>query len=114
VLIQTGRRRAKTDNIDVAQLLRSLMAYLRGAPKVWSVLRVASGAEESAAPATCQCCKSSGSVFALHRPLISQHSHRPVTPEVVGQVTRSSSNHGLLAWIAAKHLRRKDQSFCMT
>jgi transposase len=39
-------RRAKTDSIDVAQLLRSLMAYLRGDPKVWSVLRVPSVAEE--------------------------------------------------------------------
>ena len=39
-------RRAKTDKIDVAQLLRSLMAYLRGDPKVWSVVRVPSVAEE--------------------------------------------------------------------
>src|SRR5262249_56455702 len=39
-------RRAKTDHIDVAQLLRSLMAYLRGEPKVWSVVRVPSIAEE--------------------------------------------------------------------
>src|SRR5262250_296100 len=41
-------RRAKTDHIDVAQLLRSLMAYLRGDPKVWSVVRVPSVAEEDA------------------------------------------------------------------
>src|SRR6516225_4993069 len=33
-------RRAKTDGIDVGKLLRSLMAYLRGEPKVWSVVRV--------------------------------------------------------------------------
>jgi transposase len=33
-------RRVKTDNIDVGRLLRSLMAYLRGEPKVWSVVRV--------------------------------------------------------------------------
>ena len=48
--IQVDRRarRAKTDNIDVAQLLRSLMAYLRGDPKVWSVVRVPSIAEEDA------------------------------------------------------------------
>src|SRR6516225_2521545 len=46
--IQVDRRarRAKTDNIDVAQLLRSLMAYLRGEPKVWSVVWVPSVAEE--------------------------------------------------------------------
>jgi transposase len=39
-------RRAKTDGIDVEKLLRSLMAYLRGEPKVWSVVRVPSVAEE--------------------------------------------------------------------
>jgi hypothetical protein len=36
----------KTDNIDVGRLLRSLMAYLRGEPKVWSVVRVPSVTEE--------------------------------------------------------------------
>ena len=46
VLVDRRARRAKTDNIDVAQLLRSLMAYLRGDPKVWSVVRVPSVAEE--------------------------------------------------------------------
>ncbi|WP_244608770.1 IS110 family transposase [Bradyrhizobium algeriense] len=39
-------RRAKTDHVDVERLLRSLMAYLRGEPKVWSVVRVPSVAEE--------------------------------------------------------------------
>jgi transposase len=39
-------RRAKTDRIDAARLLRSLMAHLRGEPKVWSVVRVPSVAEE--------------------------------------------------------------------
>ena len=39
-------RRAKTDKIDAERLLRSLMAYLRGEPKVWSVVRVPSVAEE--------------------------------------------------------------------
>ena len=39
-------RRAKTDHIDVGRMLRSLMAYLRGEPKVWSVVRVPSVAEE--------------------------------------------------------------------
>ena len=28
-------RRVKTDGVDVERLLRSLMAYLRGEPKVW-------------------------------------------------------------------------------
>src|ERR1700726_2769630 len=46
VQVDRRARRAKTDNIDVAQLLRSLMAYLRGDPKVWSVVRVPSVAEE--------------------------------------------------------------------
>jgi len=39
-------RRAKTDHVDVERLLRSLMAYLREEPKVWSVVRVPSVAEE--------------------------------------------------------------------
>ena len=39
-------RRVKTDKIDLGRLLRSLMAYLRGEPKVWSVVRVPSVAEE--------------------------------------------------------------------
>jgi transposase len=39
-------RRAKTDRVDVERQLRSLMAYLRGEPKVWSVVRVPSVAEE--------------------------------------------------------------------
>ena len=46
--LQTDRRarRVKTDRIDTERLLRSLMAYLRGEPKVWSVVRVPSVAEE--------------------------------------------------------------------
>jgi transposase len=39
-------RRAKTDRVDVERLLRSLLAYLRAEPKVWSVVRVPSVAEE--------------------------------------------------------------------
>ena len=46
VPVDRRARRAKTDNIDVAQLLRAMMAYLRGEPKVWSVVRVPSIAEE--------------------------------------------------------------------
>src|ERR1700681_53541 len=48
--LQVNRRarRAKTDRIDAEQLLRSLMAYLRCEPKVWSVVRVPSVAEEDA------------------------------------------------------------------
>jgi transposase len=38
----------KTDRIDTERLLRSLMAYLRGEPKVWSVVRAPSIAEEDA------------------------------------------------------------------
>src|SRR4029078_11937752 len=46
--LQVDRRggRAKTDHVDVERLLRSLMAYLRGEPKVWSVVCVPSVAEE--------------------------------------------------------------------
>ena len=39
-------RRAKTDRVDAERLLRSLMAYLRGEAKVWSVVRVPTVAEE--------------------------------------------------------------------
>ena len=48
--LQVNRRarRAKTDRIDAQRLLRSLLAYLRGEPKVWSVVRVPSIAEEDA------------------------------------------------------------------
>ena len=41
-------RRPKTDRIDATLLLRSLMAYLRGEPKVWSVVQVPSVGEEDA------------------------------------------------------------------
>jgi transposase len=46
VQVDRRARRAKTDRIDGQRLLRSLMAYLRGEPKVWSVVRVPSVAEE--------------------------------------------------------------------
>jgi len=46
VQVDRRARRAKTDRVDVERLVRSLMAYLRGEPKVWSVLRVPSVAEE--------------------------------------------------------------------
>jgi transposase len=48
--LQTDRRarRAKTDRIDAERLLRSLMAYLRGEPRVWSIVRVPSLADEDA------------------------------------------------------------------
>jgi transposase len=39
-------RRVKSDRIDAGKLLRSLMAYLRGEPKVWSVVRVPTVTEE--------------------------------------------------------------------
>lgn len=48
--LQVDRRArgAKTDRIDAQRLLRSLLAYVRGEPKVWSVVRVPSIAEEDA------------------------------------------------------------------
>jgi hypothetical protein len=48
--LQVNRRarQAKTDRIDAERMLRSLMAYLRCEPKVWSVVRVPSLAEEDA------------------------------------------------------------------
>jgi transposase len=46
--IQVDRRarRTKTDGVDAERMLRSLMAHLRGEPKVWSVVRVPTVAEE--------------------------------------------------------------------
>ena len=41
----TGRR-AKTDRIDLDMLLRSLLAWLRGEPRVCSMVRIPSEAEE--------------------------------------------------------------------
>ncbi len=48
--LQVSRRarRAKTDRIDVQAMLRALMAHRRGEPKVVSVVRVPSVAEEDA------------------------------------------------------------------
>jgi transposase len=48
--LQVNRRarQAKTDRIDAERLLRSLLAYLRGEPKVWSVVQVPSVVEEDA------------------------------------------------------------------
>src|ERR1700726_1534575 len=46
VQVDRRARRVKTDRVDAERLLRSLMAYLRGEPKVWSVVRVPSVAEE--------------------------------------------------------------------
>jgi transposase len=39
-------RRAKTDRIDLAQLMRALLAYLRGEPQACSVVRVPTPADE--------------------------------------------------------------------
>jgi transposase len=46
--LQVDRRArgAKTDRVGVERSLRSLMAYLRAEPEVWSVVRVPSVAEE--------------------------------------------------------------------
>jgi len=46
VQVDRRARRVKTDKVDVGRLLRSLLAYLRGEPKVWSVVRAPSIAEE--------------------------------------------------------------------
>jgi transposase len=46
--IQVNRRarRAKTDRIDLEQLMRTLLAYLRGEPRVCSMVRVPSPEDE--------------------------------------------------------------------
>src|SRR3546814_20503635 len=45
VPVPRRRRRAKTDRIDLAMLLRSFLAWLRGRPRVCSTVRVPSAAE---------------------------------------------------------------------
>src|SRR3546814_9982680 len=42
VPVPRGWRRAKTDRIDLDMLLRSLLAWLRGEPRVCSMVRVPS------------------------------------------------------------------------
>ncbi len=46
ILVSRRRRRAKTDRIDGETLLRTLMAYKRGEPRVCSMARLPSPAEE--------------------------------------------------------------------
>ncbi|MBO0743006.1 MAG: IS110 family transposase [Hyphomicrobiaceae bacterium] len=46
VEVNRRARRAKTDRIDLAQLMRSFLAYLRGEPKVCSMVRVPSVEDE--------------------------------------------------------------------
>jgi transposase len=44
--VNRRRRRAKSDRLDVGALLRQLIRYRAGEPKVWSVVRVPTVAEE--------------------------------------------------------------------
>jgi transposase len=44
--VERRGRRAKTDRIDLAMLLRTLLAWLRGEPRVCSMVRIPSEAEE--------------------------------------------------------------------
>jgi len=46
--VNRRKRRAKTDRIDVAKLMRMLMRYWGGEKKVWSVVRVPSEQDEDA------------------------------------------------------------------
>jgi transposase len=48
LLVTRKARRAKTDRLDAEKLLRTLMAYWRGEPRVCSVARPPSAAEEDA------------------------------------------------------------------
>lgn len=48
IMVNRRRRRAKTDRLDVEQLMRVLLAHERGEPKVCSVARAPSVAEEDA------------------------------------------------------------------
>ena len=44
--VNRRQRRAKTDRLDVRKLLTMLLRYMAGEPKVWSVVRIPSVAEE--------------------------------------------------------------------
>ena len=44
--VERRGRRAKTDRIDLDMLLRTLLAWLRGEPRVCSIVRIPSEAEE--------------------------------------------------------------------
>jgi transposase len=44
--VNRRKRRAKSDRLDVGALVRQLIRYLAGEPKVWSVVRVPTVAEE--------------------------------------------------------------------
>ena len=46
--VNRRKRRAKTDRIDVAKLMRMLLRYWGGEKKVWSVVRVPSEQDEDA------------------------------------------------------------------
>ena len=48
IAVEQRRRRAKTDRIDGEQLLRTLMAYRRGEPRVVRIVRVPDPAQEDA------------------------------------------------------------------
>jgi len=52
IAVEQRHRRAKTDRIDGEVLLRTLMAYLRGEPRVVRIVRVPTEAEEDARRAT--------------------------------------------------------------
>ena len=46
IAVNRRARRAKTDRIDLAQLMRSFLAYLRGEPRVCSMVRVPTPEDE--------------------------------------------------------------------
>lgn len=46
IAVNRRQRRAKTDRIDLAQLMRSFLAYLRGEPEVCSMVRVPTPEDE--------------------------------------------------------------------
>jgi transposase len=52
IAVEQRSRRAKTDRIDGEQLLRTLMAYCRGEPRVVRIVRVPSADQEDARHAT--------------------------------------------------------------
>jgi transposase len=87
IAVEQRARRAKTDRIDGEQLLRTLMAYCRGEPRVVRIVRVPSVEQEDARRAT--------------------REHQRLVKEQGGHINRIKALLRLFG-IAVGHPRRRD------
>ncbi len=106
-------RRVKTDRIDTERLLRSLMAYLRGEPKVWSVVRVPSVPKRTRGGCT-------ESVIGWSRSALSTEQFRtaqggPFPPrlksEIMGELQRLELEVEMIATLEADAAIVEDEAF---